>query len=155
MQNTFLILLITFSVAFLEPTVAEPVSSGDAQESQMTAGEIMRQMLPTEVVAGMESSKKGDFFAAELSRLSIENVYQQLWTRPGLSLRDRSLVTISILIAQGNENELKYHIAAGLSNGLTPTELEEVIYHSTAYAGFPRAAEARAIAAEVITIESK
>ena len=78
-----------------------------------------------------------------MSRLATENAYEQLWTRPGLSLRDRSMVTIAMLIGLGNEHELKVHIRSGLRNGVTPQEIEEMIYQATAYVGFPRALKPR------------
>jgi 4-carboxymuconolactone decarboxylase len=85
-----------------------------------------------------------------LSQLALGMVYEKLWTRPGLSLRDRSLVTIAMLIALGNERELRSHIAAGMRNGLTAKELEEVVYHATGYAGFPRASGAMTVVADAV-----
>jgi 4-carboxymuconolactone decarboxylase len=87
-------------------------------------------------------------FATELGRLAFENVFEQLWVRPGLGVRDRSLVTLGILIALRAEDELKVHFPIALANGCTLQELEEVIYHATAYAGFPAANGARAVATE-------
>ncbi len=123
--------------------------SGD----QMSAGEVIRQMLPTESVSRMENANSGDGFGWEFPNLALENVYQTLWSRPGLSLRDRSLVTLGILIASRAEHEMRSHFAAAMRNGLTREELEEVVYHAAGYAGFPAAACARAIAAEVVTQE--
>jgi 4-carboxymuconolactone decarboxylase len=132
-----------------------PQSTGDASMSarQHRAEEILRQMLPLNVANSMASRRHTENFGGEMSRLAFENAYLQLWARPGLSPKERSLVTISILIALGNEKELGVHLAAGLRNGLTPQELEEVIYHSTAYAGFPRASEALAIASAIVPQE--
>lgn len=58
-------------------------------------------------------------------------------------------MTLGILIALGAERELKSHFAIAARNGLTREELEEVVYHATAYAGFPMAAQALAIGAEL------
>ena len=114
------------------------------------AQQVIRQMLSPDKVASMEAAMVGDGFAAEFPRLAMENVYEPLWTRPGLGLRERSLVTIGILIALRAEAEMRSHFEAALRNGLTPGELEEVVYHATAYAGFPAAGCARAVAAEVV-----
>lgn len=111
---------------------------------------ILRQMLSPEKVASMENGTSTDGFAGEFPRLALENVYEPLWSRPGLGLRERSLVTLGILIGLGAEREMRSHFEAALRNGLTPSELEEVIYHATAYAGFPAAACARAVASEVV-----
>lgn len=125
----------------------------DSIDRHKRAEEILHQMLPAEVATGIASKEPTAPFGAEMSRLAFENAYVQLWTRSGLTLKERSLVTISMLIALGNEKELAVHLASGLRNGLTPEELEEVIYHSTAYAGFPRASDALAVATEVIAKE--
>jgi 4-carboxymuconolactone decarboxylase len=122
-------------------------------DTRQRATEILKQMLPPEIATGMANAKPRSSFGGEMSRLAFENAYMQLWTRPGLSLRDRSLVTISMLIALGNEHELKIHLASGLRNGLTAKELEEVIYQATGYVGFPRASDALAIASEVVAKE--
>jgi 4-carboxymuconolactone decarboxylase len=133
------------------PTAAEPART----ERERRAAEILRQMLSPEIAESMVAKKANDRFAGDLTRLSVENVYEQIWTRPGLGLRDRSLVTISMLIALGNERELKIHIEAGLRNGLTPQEIAEVIYQASAYAGFPRASGALAVASEVLARQGK
>lgn len=139
-----------------EPTAAPALRQPEGVQIDRyeRAAEILQQMLPSDIADSMASETPPETpFAAELSRLAFENAFVQLWTRPGLGLRERSLVTMGILIAQGSAGELEYHIAAGLRNGLTPEEIEEVIYHSTAYAGFPRASQASAVATKVIAQE--
>lgn len=78
-------------------------------------------------------------FASELRELAIDMAFGQVWSRPGLSRRDRSLVTLGILIALRAESELAYHFPIALRNGLTVEELEEVVYQAAVYAGFPSA----------------
>jgi 4-carboxymuconolactone decarboxylase len=124
-------------------------------EKRAAAGVIMRQMLTPENVAAMESAAPNTGFGSEFARLAYENAYVQLWSRPGLTLKERSLVTIGILIGLGNDQELASHLAAGLRNGLTPKQLEEIVYQATAYAGFPAASRARAVAAEVVAKQGK
>jgi 4-carboxymuconolactone decarboxylase len=135
-------------------SLTQGVIDAAAEDRQKRAAEILRQMLPLDVATSMASARPTSGFGSEMSRLAFENAYVQLWSRPGLTLKERSLVTISILIALGNEKELAIHLASGLRNGLTGQELEEVIYHSTAYAGFPRASDALAIATKVVAEES-
>lgn len=149
------------------PTAVEPPAArggelnGSAGESasldhrRSRAKAILLQMLPDDVATSMGSGEPLPMFGGEMSRLAFENSYMQLWARPGISLKERSLVTISMLIAMGNEKELSIHIASGLRNGLTVRELEEVIYHATAYVGFPRASDALAIASKVVAQEGK
>lgn len=131
-------------------TAAQQQPDSDAAKRKRAA-EILHQMLSPEIADSMASGNTGTGFGAEMPRIAFENAYVQLWTRPGLNLRDRSLVTISMLIALGTPKELDVHVASGLRNGVTPQELEEVIYHASAYAGFPKASEALAIARRAIT----
>jgi len=74
--------------------------------------------------------------------------FGEIWSRPQLSRRDRSIVVISILTWLGAANELAVHVPAGLRHGLTRVEIEEVIHHLSLYAGIPRAVEAIGVARE-------
>jgi 3-oxoadipate enol-lactonase/4-carboxymuconolactone decarboxylase len=75
----------------------------------------------------------------------------EVWARPGLGRRERSMVTLASLITGGHENELAMHIRAALTNGLSRAEISEVILHSAIYAGVPAANSAFAIAREVFS----
>jgi 4-carboxymuconolactone decarboxylase len=72
-----------------------------------------------------------------------------IWSRKGLSARDRSLATIAVLTATYRPVELKLHIGFGLRNGLTRAEICEVIMHTAVYAGFPSSVEGMRLAKEV------
>lgn len=98
-------------------------------------------------------AEKSADFCTEIGQLSMDNVFAKLWVREGLDLRARSLVTLGILIALHAHDELKVHFPIALKNGVTLKELEEVIYHSTAYAGFPAANVARRAALETLRDE--
>ncbi|HEX9174848.1 MAG TPA: carboxymuconolactone decarboxylase family protein [Mycobacterium sp.] len=91
-----------------------------------------------------------DSFAAGLLDESLECVFGRVWTRPGLDWRSRSLVTLGIMIALRAEGELRLHFPIALRNGLTREELEEVVFHAAAYAGFPAASTAGRIGQEVL-----
>jgi 4-carboxymuconolactone decarboxylase len=102
-----------------------------------------------ELVPGVLPDGDVDFgggFAPELMDIGIENVFGKLWTRDGLSRRERSLVTLGILIALRASDELTAHFRIARNNGLTDEELAEVIYHATGYAGFPAANTAKTAA---------
>jgi len=92
-------------------------------------------------------------FCEGMGALALENVFARLWLRPGLDKRSRSLVTLGILIALRATDELKVHTLIALANGLTVSEIEEVIYHATGYAGFPSANAARAAAADALKLQ--
>ncbi|MEW2397262.1 carboxymuconolactone decarboxylase family protein [Streptomyces sp. NPDC046862] len=78
-----------------------------------------------------------------LVELGLVSVWAGLWAREGLGRRERSLVTLGVLIALGTEDELASHVRIAQRNGLTESEIAEVIYHASGYAGFPRAMAAR------------
>jgi len=82
-----------------------------------------------------------------LRELRNSLVYGEIWERPQLSKRDRSLITIAVLQALARE-ELSIHVRRGLDNGLTPEEISEIILHVTFYAGWPTGVQASLTAAE-------
>jgi len=73
-----------------------------------------------------------------------------VWARPDLDRRTRSCVTLAILTALGHEAELAMHVRAAIRNGLSPTEISEVLLHTAVYAGVPAANRAFAIAQRVL-----
>lgn len=87
----------------------------------------------------------GDF-APKLVSLTDDVLFGDIWERPELSPRDRSLVTVAGLIAGGNTEQLPSHLQRARQNGLTETELKEAIIHLAFYAGWPRAMSAITIA---------
>ena len=111
--------------------------------------DVFKEMLPGLIPDNVTSLRDGRF-ADELGDLSIDHVFGDLWTRPGLDRRSRSLVTLGALIALRADDELKFHFQIALRNGLTIEEIEEVIYHMAGYAGYPAAATARNVACEVL-----
>jgi 4-carboxymuconolactone decarboxylase len=74
----------------------------------------------------------------------------QVWSRPGLDRRTRSMLTLALLTALRCEEELAMHIRAALRNGLTPEEIREVLLHTAVYAGVPAANTAFAVADRVL-----
>lgn len=87
--------------------------------------------------------------APKLAELTDGVLYGDIWERPGLSKRDRSLVTISALIALNRPDQLRSHIKVGLQNGLTKDEIVETITHMAFYSGWPSAVSAVAVAKDV------
>ena len=80
-------------------------------------------------------------FAPEFARLNDDILFGEVWSRNDLlSLRDRSLVTITSLISQGiTDNSLLFHLQSAKNNGITRTEIAEIITHTAFYAGWPKA----------------
>jgi 4-carboxymuconolactone decarboxylase len=110
--------------------------------------QVFRELLPGLLPDG-DVDVRSDSFGGELFEIAIDNVFGRLWTREGLSRRDRSLVTLGMLIALRATDELKIHVQIARNNGLTEDEIAEVIYHSTGYAGLPAANAACQLAREV------
>ena len=106
--------------------------------------QVFRELLPGVLPDGDVDFHTG--FAPELMDIGMESVFGKLWTRDGLSRRDRSLVTLGILIALRASDELNAHFQIARTNGLTDEELAEVIYHASGYAGFPAAMTAKSAA---------
>jgi 4-carboxymuconolactone decarboxylase len=76
-------------------------------------------------------------------------LFGEVWERPGLSKRDRSLITVATLVALYRTNELPFHLSRALENGVTKEELVELITHLAFYAGWPTANTAVGIARQV------
>jgi len=94
----------------------------------------------------------GDF-APKLVELTDDVLFGDIWTRPGLAPRDRSLITVATLIANGSTEQLVGHLRIARANGLTEDELKEVIIHLAFYAGWPRAMSAITVAKGVFAEE--
>lgn len=112
------------------------------------AGIAMRRKVTGDRYVDANLSKATDF-TADLQKLVTELAWGSVWTRPDLALRDRSLVTVSILIAQGKLVELKTHLRGALNNGVTRAEIRELMLHAAIYAGFPACLEAFRVAGEL------
>lgn len=84
----------------------------------------------------------------DFQRWITENVWGDLWTRPGLELRQRSMITIAILGALNHE-ELELHLRAARNTGVTAEEISEVLLHVAVYAGVPAANRAFKVAKSI------
>jgi 4-carboxymuconolactone decarboxylase len=89
-------------------------------------------------------------FTQPMQEFITRNAWGNVWQRPGLDLKTRSLITVAMLTAQGKQQELKAHVRGALNNGATPEEIRELMLHATVYCGFPAAIDAFRSATEVI-----
>jgi 4-carboxymuconolactone decarboxylase len=85
----------------------------------------------------------------KFAELTDKVLFGDVWERPGLSKRDRSLVTVSALIAMNRPEQLRSHLQRARDNGLSEAELVEAITHLAFYSGWPNAVTAISIAKEV------
>lgn len=89
-------------------------------------------------------------FTEPIQQYITRNAWGDVWQRPGLDLKTRSLITVAMLTAMGKQHELKGHVRGALNNGATVQEIQEVLLHASIYCGLPAAVEAFRSAAEVV-----
>ena len=89
-------------------------------------------------------------FTADFQDFITRYAWGEIWSRPGLTRAERSMITLTALVALRQDEELAMHLRAALRNGLTPEQISEVLLHTAVYAGVPAANRAFAIAARVL-----
>ncbi|HEY1915132.1 MAG TPA: 4-carboxymuconolactone decarboxylase [Streptosporangiaceae bacterium] len=92
-------------------------------------------------------------FSEPFQDLITRYAWGEMWGRPGLARPERSMITIAMMVALRQEHELALHLRAGLRNGLSPAQLQEILLHAAVYAGVPAANRAFAIAQQVLAEE--
>lgn len=108
---------------------------------------IRRKVLGDEYVSA--SIDGANEFTWPLQQLVTEYCWGAVWSRPGLSLRDRSLINLSMITALNRPHELKLHINGALNNGITKEEILEVLLQAGIYCGAPAALDSFRVAREV------
>jgi 4-carboxymuconolactone decarboxylase len=106
-----------------------------------------------EAVEKQRATRVGEQFGQitpSLVQYTTDVLFRDLWLRPGLAPRDRSLVTVSALVATGQVAQITYHLNRAMDNGLTREEAGEVLGHLAFYAGWPNAFSAAPVVKEVI-----
>jgi len=107
---------------------------------------LRKQVLGAEYVE--KSMAAADSFSMPMQELSTEYCWGHVWTRPGLELRERSLINIAMISALNRPHELKLHVKAALNNGLTREQIREVILQVAVYCGVPAGIDSTRIARE-------
>jgi 4-carboxymuconolactone decarboxylase len=92
-------------------------------------------------------------FDADFQTFITNTAWGDVWSRPGLDRKTRSIITLTSLLALGHEKEFKMHCKAAIRNGLSTAEISEVILHASIYCGVPAANSAIAAAKEVLAEE--
>ena len=120
-----------------------------SEERRAAGREVQGQLWPA-----TRSGATGQFPAAKLAPDFFDHVLQSafgdVWSRPGLAVRDRSLITVAVLAALGQGDELRAHLAGALNVGIDRQEIVEVLMHVSVYAGVPAANAALRVAADVL-----
>jgi 4-carboxymuconolactone decarboxylase len=100
--------------------------------------------------ARVKAVARTDPFNAPFQQYVCEEIWGKIWTREGLSLRDRSLIVVAFLVAQGRSHELELHLPGAIRNGCTLEELREVLIQAIGYCGAPFAVDAMRVANTVL-----
>jgi len=108
---------------------------------------VRRAVLGSSYVDGAESRKNA--FNEPFQDLITRYAWGEIWTRPGLSRKMRSLITIGMMVALNRPHELRLHLRAAANNGVTRKDIQEVLLQSAVYCGVPAANTAFHIAEEV------
>ena len=89
-------------------------------------------------------------FNQDVRELSEDYCFGEIWTRPGLPARTRSLICLAMLTALNRAHELRIHVGGALNNGCTPQEIKEVLLQAVIYCGLPAGVDALKVAEEVL-----
>ena len=108
-----------------------------------------RSVLGNEYVDKAEANKTE--FDKDFQEFITNNAWGSVWSRPGLTKRERSLITIAILTALGHEEELALHLRATKNTGASAEDIKEVLLHTAVYAGVPPSNSAMKIAKKILT----
>jgi 4-carboxymuconolactone decarboxylase len=96
------------------------------------------------------ATRESDDFTRDFQDLITRYAWGEIWSRPGLPRTTRSMLTLAILVALGNEDEFRMHVRAALRNGVTADQISEILLHAAIYCGLPAANKAFHIAQEVL-----
>lgn len=129
------------------PTTADVASAGYAQ-GLATRTQVMGEAF---VAAALANATP---FTQPIQEHITRAAWGDVWQRPGLDLKTRSLITVAMLTALGKQNELKGHVRGALNNGATEQEIQEVLLHAAVYCGVPAAVEAFRSANEVVSAKT-
>jgi 4-carboxymuconolactone decarboxylase len=129
--------------------LAASIQEHQKMDSQFDKGLATRKQVMGEDFVANAFGKATDF-SMPIQQYITRNAWGDVWQRPGLDLKTRSLITVAMLAAMGKQHELKGHVRGALNNGVTPGQLQEVLLHASIYCGLPAAVEAFRTAAEVV-----
>ncbi|CAN7284781.1 carboxymuconolactone decarboxylase family protein [Acidovorax sp. LjRoot118] len=124
--------------------MTQPPSSKDFDKGLATRKQVMGEDFVANAFGNATE------FTQPIQEFITRNAWGDVWQRPGLDLKTRSLVTVAFLTALGKQHELNGHVRGALNNGATAAEIQEVLLHASIYCGLPAAVDAFRTAAEVI-----
>ncbi len=105
------------------------------EERQAAGLEMRRKVLGEASVSAAKTNR--DEFSGEIQDYILRQVWGSVWNRPGLDLKTRSCMVLSIMMAMGRWEEFRLHVKAGFNNGLNKDDVKEIILQNAAYCGAP------------------
>jgi 4-carboxymuconolactone decarboxylase len=111
---------------------------------------VFREIMGDERAKALQAAAESNDFGADIAGLALDFAFGSVWARDGLDRKQRSVMTIGMLIASHQLLELKNHIRIGIANGLSVRELQELLIHAVPYVGFPAVASATTAVLEVL-----
>ena len=111
---------------------------------------VRRQVLGPTYVDNAFADADGDSMREELQSLVTGFGWGVAWTRPGLSLKTRSMLNLAILTAVNRPHEFETHLRGALTNGVSHEEIKEILFHSAVYCGWPAAIDGFRIVKKVL-----
>jgi 3-oxoadipate enol-lactonase / 4-carboxymuconolactone decarboxylase len=139
-------------IAEIAPAVVVPPPTNGRPDPYDAGIKIRREVLGDAHVD--RALAQADEFSVDFQEFVTRYAWGEIWDRPGLDRRSRSCVTLATLVAGGHLEELAFHIRAALRNGLTPSEIKEVLLQAAVYCGVPAANSAFKVAQQVIREET-
>lgn len=110
--------------------------------------QVRREVLGAEYVD--RSVNEVEDFMIPMQKITTEWCWGEVWTRPGLERKTRSMLNLAMLTALNRPNEVRLHVLGALNNGVTPEEIQEILLQACIYCGVPAALDSFKIAHEVV-----
>jgi 4-carboxymuconolactone decarboxylase len=129
------------------------MSEGTRKELYETGLGIRREVLGREYVDN--SLKNATDFNRPFQELVSEYCWGAVWSRPGLTRRERSMINLAMLTALGRTHEVELHVRGALNNGLTQEQISEVLLQTAIYCGVPAALDSYRVASKVLAEHGK
>lgn len=125
----------------------------DIKDQREQGRKLLAQVIGPDYLARRDASTND--FNRPLRQFSETYAFGDIWSRPGLPLKVRSMLCMAMLTALGKPEELRLHVNSALNNGCTVEEIQEVLYQTVAYCGIPATIEAFKVAEAVLKERGK
>ncbi|MFI7171285.1 carboxymuconolactone decarboxylase family protein [Rhodococcoides fascians] len=126
-----------------------PTHRGKSPTTRDAGRLIIAELMGGDYLAGKDARENR--FSSSLNEYAEEVCFGRTWSREGIDRKQRSIVTIAMMVALNRPTQLGLHVEGALNNGVTPRELREILLHTAVYCGLPAAGSAFAVTEEALT----